>query len=72
MDARVLIKEIVRNSGVTFPDDTLLADIDGWDSLKGVRLIVRLEEIVGRQLSESDIEALRSVGDLERLLKSSA
>jgi acyl carrier protein len=72
MDARVLIAEIVRNSGVTCPDNTLLADIDGWDSLKGVRLIVRLEEIVGRELSESDIEGLQSVGDLERLLKSSA
>jgi acyl carrier protein len=72
MDARVLIAEIVRKSGVTCHDNTLLAEIDGWDSLKGVRLIVRLEEIVGRQLSESDIEGLQSVGDLERLLKSSA
>jgi acyl carrier protein len=44
-------------------------EIDGWDSLKGVRLVLRLEEIVGRELSESDIEKLQSVDDVDRLLK---
>jgi acyl carrier protein len=72
MDARVLIAEVIRKSPVTSPDNTLLADIDGWDSLKGVRLVLRLEEIVGRQLSEDDIEGLQSVADVERLLKSGA
>ena len=70
MDARALIAEVIRKSPVTSPDNTLLADIDGWDSLKGVRLVLRLEEIVGRQLSEDDIEGLQSVADVERLLKS--
>jgi acyl carrier protein len=70
MDARVLIAEVVRKSRITCPENTLLADIDGWDSLKGVRLVLRLEEIVGRQLSEDDIEALQSLADVERLLKS--
>jgi len=72
MDARRLIAELTRKNVVTCLDNTLLADIDGWDSLKGVRLILRLEEIVGRELSEDDIEGLQSVGDVERLLKSRA
>ncbi len=46
----------------------MLANIDGWDSLKGVRLVLRLEEIVGRELSEEDIEKLQSVADVDRLL----
>ena len=50
-------------------DDVLLAKLEGWDSLKGVRLVLRLEEIVGRELSEDDIEKLQSVGDIDRLLK---
>jgi acyl carrier protein len=50
-------------------DNILLADIDGWDSLKGVRLVLRLEEIVGRELLEDDIERLQSVGDIDRLLQ---
>jgi acyl carrier protein len=47
----------------------MLADIDGWDSLKGVRLVLRLEEVVGRELSEDDIEKLQSVEDIDRLLQ---
>jgi acyl carrier protein len=50
-------------------DDILLAHIDGWDSLKGVRLVLRMEEVIGRELSEGDIEALQSVEDVDRLLK---
>jgi acyl carrier protein len=72
MDARGLIAEIVRRSAVICSNNTLLSSIDGWDSLKGVRLVLRLEEIVGRQLSEGEIEALQSIGDVERLLKSGA
>jgi acyl carrier protein len=72
MDARMLIAEVVRKGSITCSDNTSLADIDGWDSLKGVRLVLRLQEIVGRELSENDIEGLRSIGDVERLLKSGA
>jgi acyl carrier protein len=72
MDARTLISEVIRKSSVTCSDNTPLADIDGWDSLRGVRLVLRLEQIVGRELSEADIEGLQSVGDVERLLKSGA
>lgn len=69
MQARELIAEVLRND-VSIPNgDTPLAQLEGWDSLKGVRLVLRLEEIVGRELTEGDIEQLQSVGDVERLLK---
>jgi acyl carrier protein len=69
MQARDLIAEVLRSS-VSIPrDNVLLSHIDGWDSLKGVRLVLRLEEIVGRELSEDDIEKLQSVEDVDRLLK---
>ena len=70
MHAHELIAEVLR-AEVSIPsDDLLLAHIEGWDSLKGVRLVLRLEELVGRELSEDDIEKLQSVGDVDRLLKS--
>jgi acyl carrier protein len=69
MQATELIAEVLRNN-LSIPNgDIPLADLDGWDSLKGVRLVLRLEEIVGRELSEDDIERLRSVSDVEQLLK---
>jgi acyl carrier protein len=69
MNACELIAEVLRTNVAISPAETLLADIQGWDSLKGVRLVLRLEEIVGRELSEDDIEKLQSVGDVDRLLK---
>jgi acyl carrier protein len=69
MQARELIAEVLRTNALIPPENILLAHIEGWDSLKGVRLVLRLEEIVGRQLSEEDIGALQSVGDVDRLLK---
>lgn len=69
MHARELIAEVLRATVPIVGDDVLLAHIEGWDSLKGVRLVLRLEEIVGRELSEDDIEKLQSVEDVERLLK---
>jgi acyl carrier protein len=69
MHARQLIAEVLRTSVAIPRNDVLLAHIEGWDSLKGVRLVLRLEEIVGRELSEDDIEKLQSVEDVDRLLK---
>jgi len=69
MQATELIAEVLRSNTPIPAGDTPLADLEGWDSLKGVRLVLRLEEIVGRELSEDDIERLESVGDVERLLK---
>jgi len=72
MDARMLIAEIVRKAILTEPSWTLLADIDGWDSLKAVRLVLRLQEIVGRELSEDDLMGLQSIAAVERVLQSGA
>jgi acyl carrier protein len=69
MDARKLIAEVLRKSIPIPSGNVTLAQIDGWDSLKGVRLVLRLEEIMGRGLSEGDIETLQSVEDVDRLLK---
>jgi acyl carrier protein len=70
MHARELIAEVLRSDVSISSDDLLLAHIEGWDSLKGVRLVLRLEEIVGRELSEGDIEKLQSVEDVDQFLKS--
>jgi acyl carrier protein len=69
MHARELIAEILRTSVPIPLGEVPLSKIDGWDSLKGVRLVLRLEEIIGRELSEDDIETLQSVDDVDRLLK---
>lgn len=70
MNSRQLIASVIRRDTLVCGDTTLLNEIDGWDSLKGVRLVLRLEEITGHELSESEIEGLQSVGDVDRILGS--
>lgn len=70
MNSRELIASIIRKDTLECDSNTLLSDISGWDSLKGVRLVLRLEEITGRELSESEIESLQSAGDVDRILSS--
>jgi acyl carrier protein len=41
-------------------DDTLFADLAGWDSLKHVELIVGLEAKFGIELTAAEIERLTS------------
>jgi acyl carrier protein len=49
---------------------TMLANIPGWDSVIVVRLMLAIEEAVGRELLESEIEAVTTVADVEKLLSS--
>ena len=71
MDAQALISEILRRE-ISASGETLLTDIDGWDSLKGVRLMLRLEEEVKRELSESELEGISCVEDVSRILRPNA
>jgi acyl carrier protein len=67
MDARALISRILRRD-VPVAADVRLHTVDGWDSLKAVHLVLKLEEIIGHQLSEAEIEGLQSVRDVEAIL----
>ena len=69
MDARTLVSEIA-GGAVSPAADANLNDVDGWDSLKNVRLVLRLEEIAGRPLSEEEIAGLLNVRDVAAIIKS--
>lgn len=68
-NALAILSEITRKD-IVVGGNADLAGLDGWDSLKTVKLVLRLEEVIGRDLLENDIESLRTVADVDRLLKS--
>jgi acyl carrier protein len=45
-----------------------MQDLDVWDSLKHMELIATLEQQLNIQLSFDEIVAMRSVGDIKRVL----
>jgi acyl carrier protein len=44
-------------------------DVDGWDSLTHIRLILTIERAFKIKFSTSEIGRLENVGDLVRLIK---
>lgn len=47
-------------------------DVDGWDSLTHIRLILTIEKAFKTKFSTSEIGKLENVGDLVALIKSRA
>ena len=54
--------EIVLHPGLT------AAEVDGWDSLKHIRLILSIERAFGVKFSASEVGHLNNVGDLADLV----
>ena len=48
--------------------DGNLSVIAGWDSMMMVRLMLRLEEHLGREMSEAELESIATIADVQRLL----
>ena len=66
---RDLVADVLGFGPDEVPDDsTSLRDLEGWDSLKHVRLVVGLEERLGAQLEADEIEGLATLGDVRRVL----
>ena len=50
------------------PRDARLGSIEQWDSLAHARLLLALEEKLGRQLTTEEAVAVESLDDIARLL----
>ena len=66
------ITEVVRDElddgEVVLTPDTKARDVEGWDSLAHVRIVVAVEQAFGVQFDMADITSLDSVGDLVALV----
>jgi acyl carrier protein len=47
-------------------------DVDEWDSLTHIRLVIAVEKTFGLKFSAAEVERLRNVGDLVALIDSRA
>lgn len=58
------LNDVLGREDVEISNETVAPDVEGWDSLTNVRLFISLEVAFGFQFSASDIENLKSVGDI--------
>ena len=50
-------------------DSLAMSDVEAWDSLKHMELIVSLEQTFGLEFTFEEIVALRSVVEIKRVLR---
>lgn len=67
MDLReklALIEETLDTEEGELTPETMLADVDSWDSIAALSLIVMLDEHFSKTITSAQIKALNTVGDI--------
>lgn len=68
-ELREIMIDVFDVDELTITPDTAADDVEEWDSLSHVRLLIAVERKFRIKFSNSEIESLNSVGDLVRLLQ---
>ena len=63
-----IFHDLFGDDSIVLTPETTADDIDGWDSIKHISLIVAIEDRFGIKIGTAEIESLRNVGDLERIV----
>jgi acyl carrier protein len=66
-----VFQEVFDDDEISLSRSTTAQDIEGWDSLMHVTLIVKVEKHFGIRFRSADVAALKSVGDLVDLVEQS-
>jgi acyl carrier protein len=64
-----MISDLLDLEGLNLDTDTVANDVDGWDSLAHVRIVVGIEQHFSIRFSTSEITSLNTVGDLVSLIQ---
>ena len=67
-----VFREVFDNDELVISRQTTAADVDDWDSINHVNLVLAVEREFKVRLSSSGIANLKNVGELADLLASSA
>ena len=54
---------------IALDPQTSAKDVAGWDSFRHIEILVAVEERFGVRFRTRDLDALRNVGDLVRLIR---
>lgn len=69
---RPIFHEVFDNDEIALSPELSASDIDEWDSLSHIRLIVAVEEGFGIRFNSSEIVKLQNVGQFVELIGSKA
>jgi len=67
-----IFEDVFDDDSIKISPELSAKDVDGWDSLTHIRLILTVEKAFKIKLSTSEIGKLERVGDLVALIKARA
>jgi len=67
-----IFKDVFDEDSFNVTPELSAKDVDGWDSLTHIRLILTVEKAFNIKFSTSEIGKLENVGDLVRLIEARA
>jgi acyl carrier protein len=65
-----IFREVFNDDRIVLTPDTTADDVDGWDSLSHMNLVLALEVRYGIRFALGEIQKLRNVGQLAGLIES--
>ena len=72
MDVRERLQRVFRDvfddDGLVIRDQMVAGDVDGWDSLAHIRLLLAVEKEFGLKFSTLEVMRLKNVGELAALV----
>ena len=64
-----IFRDVLDDDALVITLSTTADDVDGWDSLAHIRLVVSIEQAFGLRFSAAEVSALENVGDLMALIQ---
>jgi acyl carrier protein len=63
-----IFQDVLDDDGLAIDTTTTAQDVDGWDSLAHIRLVVSIEKAFSLRFSAAEISELQNVGDMAALI----
>lgn len=64
----VVFREVFDNENICVNENTTSNDIEDWDSLEHINLIVAVEEEFGIKFNMNEVTNMKNVGDMANLI----
>lgn len=64
-----IFRDVLDDGGIVLTPDTTADDVEGWDSMNHIFLLVEIEKHFGVKFQAAEMEELKNVGELVIVLK---
>ncbi len=64
-----IFRDVFDNEVITLTNDTTSKDIEGWDSLAQIRLLIAMEKQFKIRFNATDVGKMENVGDMARYIQ---